>query len=90
MSLIAVKMKLMPSSPESNLEEIENKVKELLEEQDAKNPTFETQPIAFGLKALIASFGWPEDKELEGFEDQLRKIENVNSVEMIDMRRALG
>ena len=90
MSLIAVKIKLMPSSPESDLEGIEKKVKETLEKQDAKNPGFEIQPIAFGLKAIIVSFGWPEEKELESLEEELKKIENINSVETIDLRRAIG
>ena len=90
MGITAVKIKLMPSSPEINLEEIEEKVKNIIEEAGGKNPTFEKQPIAFGLNALIILFAWPEEKELEYLENKLKNIENVNSTDVIDIRRAIG
>jgi translation elongation factor EF-1beta len=34
-------------------------------------------------------FIWPEDKELENVENELGEIENVNSLEVLDIRRAL-
>ena len=34
-------------------------------------------------------FGWDEEKDLNPLENTLKDIENVNSVEMIDMRRAI-
>jgi translation elongation factor EF-1beta len=48
------------------------------------------QPIAFGLKALIVLFGWPEEKEFEEFENSLMKIKGISSIKVIDMRRAIG
>jgi|TARA_B100001971_G_C17701439_1_gene291875 elongation factor 1-beta len=84
-----VKIKLMPSSPETNLEEIKEKVKKLIKNGDGKGVKFEEEPIAFGLKAVIVFFLWDEGKELEPLENSLEKIENVNSVEMMDMRRAI-
>jgi len=90
MGIVAVKIKIMPSSPETDLKEIENKVRKLLEEKGAKNLKFEEEPIAFGLKAIIAFFAWNESLELEPVEEELEKIENVNSIQIIDMRRAFG
>jgi len=90
MSVIAVKIKVMPTSPEVNLEELQNRIKTLLESEGVQNTQFETEPIAFGLKAIIAMFGWPEEKELENLESELAKVENVNSVELLDIRRAIG
>jgi len=90
MSLAAVKIKLMPLSPETDLSEIQETVKSLLEKNSVRNPRFEEQPIAFGLKAIIITFGWPEEKPLEGLEKNLSEIENVKSVEIIDIRRAIG
>jgi elongation factor 1-beta len=84
-----VKIKIMPSSPETNLEEIKEKTKKLIESEDGKGVKFEEEPIAFGLKAVIVFFLWDEEKELEPLENSLEKIENVNSVEMIDMRKAI-
>ena len=85
-----VKIKLMPSSPETNLEEIKENTKKLIESEGGKGVKFEEELIAFGLKAVIVFFLWDEEKELEPLENSLEKIENVNSVEMIDMRRAIG
>ena len=90
MSVIAVKIKLMPESPETDMKKLENEIVILLNKEGVKNPVFEIQPIAFGLKALIVMFGWPEDKELETFEEKLSKIKDVNSVEVLDIRRAIG
>ena len=90
MGTIAVKMKFMPSSPEVDLEKIKTNTAKILESEDVKNPGFEEEPIAFGLKAVIVIFGWPEEKELEPLEKAFSEIENVNSVQLIDMRRAIG
>jgi translation elongation factor aEF-1 beta len=80
----------MPSSPESDLENIEETAKSIIEDMGGKNCTFEEEPIAFGLKAIIALFAWPEEKELENLESELKEVEDVNSIQMIDIRRAFG
>lgn len=90
MGYVNVKIKLMPSSPETNLEEIKEKAKSLIEENKGSNVHFEEEPIAFGLKAVIIFFIWPEEKELEPVENLLEKIENVVSEQVVDMRRAIG
>ena len=90
MGLVAVKIKIMPSSPETNLAEIESNIKNILDKNNVKNPQFSTELIAFGLKALIVMFGWPEEKALEELEENLKKITDVNSVQIIDIRRAIG
>ncbi len=90
MGVAAVKIKLMPSSPDINLEEVEKKARKILGEKEIKNPQFEKQAIAFGLNALIILFAWPEEKELEELENSLKKIEDVKSAEVIDIRRAIG
>jgi len=90
MGIAAVKIKIMPTSPDVDLEELKSKSLELLEKNEAKNPTITQEPIAFGLEALILFFAWDESKDLDSFEEELRSIENVSSVEVIDMRRAFG
>ena len=76
MGTAAVKMKFMPSSPEVDLEDLKESVVKILENEEVKNPGFEEEPIAFGLKAVIATFGWPEEKPLEDLEESFKKIEN--------------
>ena len=90
MSVAAVKIKIMPKSPESDLAEIEKEVRTTFKSYDVRNPQFEIEPIAFGLKAIIVLFGWPETKELEELETSLKKIHHVGSVDVIDIRRAIG
>lgn len=90
MGTAAVKIKIMPDSPASNLKEIEEKVKALVEKDRGKVMGFTQEPIAFGLKAVYVSFEWPEEKELDELEEKLNKIKDVKSAEVIDIRRAIG
>ena len=90
MGVAAVKMRIMPKSPDSDLEIIQESAKEIIEKHSGKGPVFEKKPIAFGLNSLEFFFGWPEENELEDLEQELGSIENVNSVELIDIRRAIG
>lgn len=90
MAIVAVKIRIMPSSPSVNTKKIGEKAKELIELSSGKNCTISEEDIAFGLKAIIAFFAWPEDEEIESLEQKLRKIKDISSVQIIDMRRAVG
>ena len=89
MGSVNIRMKIMPSSVETNLEKIKENAKKIIEKEGGKGSFFSEEPIAFGLKALIATFIYPEEKSLEHLEKNLEKISNVNSIQIIDMRRAL-
>lgn len=89
MGTALLKMKLMPESPEVNLEEIKVNAQETIEEKHGKNVRIEEQPVAFGLKAVIISFDLSEEYELDPIEVALSELENVSSAQVIDMRRAL-
>ena len=93
MATAALKIKIMPESPETDLDKIKEQVKQKIEsEKGVLNPTtpFEEEPIAFGLKALIVTFAWPEEQNTDIAENSLKNIEGVSSVDIIDYRRALG
>jgi len=90
MGIAAVKIKIMPVSPDADLENIKSTAKSIIEKDGGKNCSFEEEPIAFGLKALIAMFAWPEEKELEELENKLKEVEEVNSIQVADIRRAFG
>jgi len=87
MGITGIKIKIMPTSPEVNMEELSSKIKNLVETSGGKNREYEIEPIAFGLNAIIAFFEWPEESPLEEFETKLEKVENVNSIKVIDMRK---
>lgn len=81
----------MPNSPNVNLNEIKEQAKKIIEKNKARRIVFEEQPIAFGLKAIIANFEQDEaDGELEPIENELRNLKDISSVEVVDMRRAFG
>jgi len=88
--IAAVIVKIMPSSVDTNLEEIKEKAKTALEAEGSQNISFEEEPIAFGLKAIMIKFAWPEEKDTDIIENNLSKIENVSSVSIEDYRRAFG
>jgi elongation factor 1-beta len=90
MGFTAVQMKLMPSSPDIDLKEIEKKADEIINSMHKTQIKIEEEPIAFGLKAIILSFAWNDEIDIEKLEAALQKIENVSSVETLDIRKAFG
>lgn len=90
MGTVAVRIKVMPLSPNSNLKEIEDKAKYLIEKEGGKIMNFKEEPIAFGLKSIIISFEWSEEVELDNIENKIGKIKAVKSAEVSDIRRAIG
>lgn len=90
MGTALVKIKIMPNSPDTDLEKIKDSAFLICEENKAKNMVFDEEPVAFGLKAVIAAFDIDESLPLEPIEQGFRKIENVSSAEVVDMRRAFG
>ena len=90
MPYAALKVKIMPVSPEVDMHSVLEKSKVKIEELGTKLHSHEIQPIAFGLNALILTIAWPENKDLDTIENSLAEIEDVNSVEVIDFRRAIG
>ncbi len=90
MAVVALKLKILPSSPDADLEELEEKLKENLEKAGAiKVNSVEKEPIAFGLNSLIITLAWPEEQDTDKAE-QACQIENITSVEILDYRRAVG
>jgi len=85
--IVGVKFKVMPSSPEVNLEDIKQKCREVIESHGGKNKDYEEVPIAFGLKAVIVFFHFNDEKELDPIEKDLNDLEAVQSVQMIDIRK---
>ncbi len=81
------KYKLMPESPEVDLKEIEESARKIVEDFGGKNKEYAIEPVAFGLKALIVFFFYPDDKETEHLEEEFSKIPKVQSAQLIDMRK---
>jgi len=81
------KYKLMPKSSSVDLEIIKEAAKKIVEKFGGTNKEYSEEPIAFGLKAVIVFFFYPDDKDTEQLEEEFTKIENVQSAQLIDMRK---
>jgi len=90
MGTALLKIKIMPASPDTNLDEIEQQALKIIEENQGKNARVEREPIAFGLTAVITTFSMDESLPTDVFETNLKDIPNVSSAETIDFRRAIG
>ena len=90
MGTALITIKIMPESPQADLEAIQEKAKQVIEEKGGKTPSTKTEPVAFGLNAVILNFSMDESLSQDSFESSLKEIEQVNSVEVIDFRRAFG
>ena len=77
MGSVSVKFKIMPESPAVNLEELRGHARAVILKHKGTEPKFTEEPIAFGLKAVYASFDWPEDKELEEVERDLNLLSST-------------
>jgi elongation factor 1-beta len=75
MGNVAVAIKIMPESPETDIEKIKSDISNKIKLQDSK-----IEPIAFGLKALKILVIVP-DKETGELENKLRSIKGVSDVE---------
>ena len=89
MGIAGIKIKIMPESPESNLEKITEKAKAIVTEKGGKNREYEKELIAFGLKAIIAFFELPEEIGPGEIEKALNSVDEVSSAQIIDMRRLI-
>jgi len=90
MGIALVTIKIMPESPNVNLKEIEEKAKQITKEKGGEKSNTKTEPIAFGLNAIILNFALDESKSIDDIQDKIKEIPEVSSAEVIDFRRAFG
>jgi len=82
----------MPQNIDIDLAHLEVKVKkEIVDFCGAKEFKTQIQPIAFGLNALNMIFVMEENiGSTEELEKKISQIEGIESVEVTDVRRAVG
>jgi elongation factor 1-beta len=92
MANVVITMKVMPESPEVDLRELTEKIEHNMKHHgvhgEIKNSI---EPIAFGLKAVV--FMFVLDEKLGGtdkLEESISTIHGVESVQITDVRRAIG
>lgn len=92
MAKVVCTVKIMPQSPKANLDKIEKEALRVIAGYAGNNETKTTrEPIAFGLTALNIIFILDESKgSTEPIEKSLAGLADVNSAEIVDVRRAIG
>ena len=88
--VVALKMRIRPSGLDVDLKDLGSKIEKLMFSLGSKNITIVEEPIAFGLKALVISCAWNEDKSVDTAENGINLIDGVSSCEVTDYRRAFG
>ncbi|KYH39208.1 MAG: effector protein [Candidatus Hecatellales archaeon B24] len=88
MGEVVASLKLLPAEADTDLEALKKKLAETLP-SEVRIYKFEEEPIAFGLKALIAHLVLPEDQtgKMEEVEEAVKKVEGVGEVEVLMVRR---
>ena len=92
MARVVVTLRMMPQSPDLDLSMIEAQIKnEIVDFCASKEFKTQIEPIAFGLKALNIIFVMDEIiGSTEKLEQKISQIDGVESVEVTDVRRAIG
>ena len=90
-AVVIVTIKLMPQSPEADLERVSDEAKGKISAFGGTVGKVEHEPVAFGLNAVSIMFSMPEEKgSTEGLEKELGEMSDVSSVQVVDVRRAVG
>ena len=76
MGKVAVSIRIMPETPEVDLETVKNEIAKKVQLNDAK-----IEPLAFGLKALKILVVVP-DSSFDGLENEIRSVKGVSEVEV--------
>lgn len=92
MANVVVTLKIMPQGTDVDLSGVEAEAKkEIVNFCNAVEFKTQIVPIAFGLKALNIFFVMDESKgSTEELEKKVSQINGVESVEVTDVRRAVG
>lgn len=91
MARVIVTLKIMPTGPDIDLKKVEHNSINKIKKFGGGIGKIEIEPIAFGLKALKIFFIMDEDiGSTSDLENEIVKVDGVNSVEILDVRRTIG
>lgn len=81
MGLVAIELRVMPSSPDVDLNKVRDSIAKLVKVQDSR-----VEPVAFGLKSLVLVIT-TDDKGggTDALEGKIRKLPGVGEVEVVNV-----
>jgi elongation factor 1-beta len=88
MGKIVISFKVFPTGVEVDLDKLRQKIEKTLPKSTSIYG-YQTEPVAFGLSALIAHIIIPEDETglLDKVEEELNKVPGVSQIQTIMVRR---
>ena len=89
MASVVVSYKIFPTGVDVDFEELQKAIENNLPPKAKIYANFETEPVAFGLNALIAHIQIPEDETgiVEEVEQRLSSISTVSQMQTLMVRR---
>ena len=92
MAKVVVTLKIMPETPEVSLDPIKESSQQFIKEFGGGDDIrISEEPVAFCLKSINMIFVMDEDLgSTEDLENKIKESEGVSSVDVIDVRRAVG
>ncbi|UCB59974.1 MAG: elongation factor 1-beta [Candidatus Bathyarchaeota archaeon] len=90
MANVVVTYKIFPTGIEVDFEDLHKQIEKGLPSQARLFGNYQTEPIAFGLNALITHIQIPEDQTgvLEAVEKAIENIPTVSQIQTLMVRRA--
>lgn len=91
MAYVVVTLKIMPESPDVDLEKIQKKAEKEVKNFGGNVGKVEIEEVAFGLKAINIFFTMDEKQSnTDPLEENVSALDGVNSAQITDIRRAIG
>ncbi|MFP3985764.1 MAG: elongation factor 1-beta [Candidatus Bathyarchaeia archaeon] len=89
MANIVISYKIFPTEIEVNFEELQKLIEKALPPKAKIYANYQTEPVAFGLNALITHIQIPEDETgiLDEVEKAIEKIPTVSQIQTLMVRR---
>lgn len=89
MANIVISYKIFPTGIEVDFNELQKQIEKALPPQAKIYANYQTEPVAFGLNALIAHIQISEDSTgiLDKVEQNLEKISTVSQIQTLMVRR---
>lgn len=89
MANVVISYKILPTGIEVDFDELKKQIERALPPKAKIYANYQTEPIAFGLNALIAYIQIPEDETgiLEEMEQNIEKIPTVSRIQTLMVRR---
>ncbi|MDD5253837.1 MAG: elongation factor 1-beta [Candidatus Nanoarchaeia archaeon] len=91
MADVVVTLKCVLAEPDTDINEAKKKIKKEIESSKFKLLGMDIEDVAFGIKAIITRFAMDEAiGNYDDLEENLKNLEEISSIETIQVSRAFG